>query len=439
MENKKVFDIKITVLIPCKDRASYLYQTLRTCALQDYDNLEIIVSDDGSSDDTKEVVENFSIIDSRIKYITPDEGRSVGMSANFEYALDQVKEGYVIVLGGDDAILPGGISSISKILNDSNTSILTWSNASYFYPNENNANGQIVLKGNHGFLINGLRKINSNSYLKRQAKNLNYVHDIEAPMIYVKSAVSIDLINKVKSRSKDGRFYSCSVPDGYSGIVLAGEVNEYLFSSEPYCMHGVSKFSAGLNYMTESEKARKISKSFIDLASSQPMHKELASIPYTPLISTMTADFLLTANDLPGWQGNFGRINFKSLIDKAFEALAHGQLPYSSLNRELYLLREIARYHKLDDYFYKKLKKTKRNSKGAVFGSALSPEQIYIDGKDFDLNNVVDAGYLIKNMYALSKRKKFKNFYNIIKNSLAHKLTGFIKEKKFPDESEWGL
>jgi len=344
-------DPKFTVLIPCKDRADFLFQTLRTCAQQSYSNLEILVADDGSSDNTKDVVERFSKTDSRIKYITIEEGKTHGMSKNFEFALDQVNEGYVICLGGDDALLPNSIENISKIIKKNNCKILTWSNATFIYPNKNIPNGQLVLKARYGFLSNSFSNINANNYLKRQANDLNYVHDIEAPMMYVKSAISIDLINKVKSRSKDGKFYSCSVPDGYSGIVLAGEVENYLLSHEPFSMHGVSRFSAGLNYMTESKEARKIAKSFIDLAKSQPMHKELASIPYTPLIPTMTADFLLTARDLPGWQGNFGEIDFTNLIRKSIKSICSGQLPHSSLNRELFLLREIARYHNIENYF----------------------------------------------------------------------------------------
>ncbi len=41
-------NVHFTIIIPTKDRAQYLEQTLKTCTNQDYENLEIIVSDDGS-------------------------------------------------------------------------------------------------------------------------------------------------------------------------------------------------------------------------------------------------------------------------------------------------------------------------------------------------------------------------------------------------------
>jgi glycosyltransferase involved in cell wall biosynthesis len=69
-----------TIIIPTKDRAEYLHHTLRTCSIQDYENLEVIVSDDGSSDNTKEVALEASRKDTRIRYITPWECETISSS-----------------------------------------------------------------------------------------------------------------------------------------------------------------------------------------------------------------------------------------------------------------------------------------------------------------------------------------------------------------------
>src|ERR1035438_1479968 len=83
-----------TEIIPNKNRAKYLHHTLRTCMMQDYERLEVIVSDDSSTDNACEVVEEASRRDSRIRFIS--FGAGVGMRDNFEFALSQVKPGYVI-------------------------------------------------------------------------------------------------------------------------------------------------------------------------------------------------------------------------------------------------------------------------------------------------------------------------------------------------------
>lgn len=87
-----------TVIIPNKNRANFLHHTLRTCMMQNYEPLEVLVSDDGSTDNTREVVEEASRRDSRIRYISPGSG--IGMRDNFEFALRQVKPGFVTTLGG---------------------------------------------------------------------------------------------------------------------------------------------------------------------------------------------------------------------------------------------------------------------------------------------------------------------------------------------------
>src|SRR5450631_2844985 len=111
-----------TVIIPAKNRAKYLHHTLRTCMMQNYDNLEVIVSDDGSTDNTREVVEDASRIDSRIRYIS--QGAGVGMRDNFEIALRQVKPGFVIALGADDGLLPDGIKGMHEVLCDTGMDLL---------------------------------------------------------------------------------------------------------------------------------------------------------------------------------------------------------------------------------------------------------------------------------------------------------------------------
>ncbi len=75
--------MKFTVIIPTRERADTLYYSLKTCVTQDYDDLEILVSDNFSQDNTREVVESFK--DPRIRYI--NTGKRVSMSDNWEFAV----------------------------------------------------------------------------------------------------------------------------------------------------------------------------------------------------------------------------------------------------------------------------------------------------------------------------------------------------------------
>src|SRR6267378_6865366 len=185
-----------TVIIPTKDRAPYLYHTLRTCSLQEYENLEIIVSDDGSTDDTRAVVEEAARKDPRIRYVTP--GAGVGMLDNFEFALDQVKPGYVLALGGDDGLLPHGIRGMRDVLRDTGQEMLAWPPPVYFYAKTRLEMAQMVLHIKGGRPQTGQRIVSSASFLERQARELYYGWDLESPMFYVKAVTSTRLIEKVR-------------------------------------------------------------------------------------------------------------------------------------------------------------------------------------------------------------------------------------------------
>src|SRR5690606_6798862 len=128
-----------------------------------------------------------------------------------------------------------------------------------------------------------------------------------------KAIVSTSLIEKVKSRTSDHSFYYCATPDGFSGVVLAGEVEDYAFTSEPLSIGGSTIKSQGRNYQRTDSESKKAAQQFFKDNRQKRMHPLLASQEYSPLVTLMTADYLLTAKDLPGWPGKFSPISFEEL------------------------------------------------------------------------------------------------------------------------------
>lgn len=430
--------MKFTVIIPVKNRANYLYHTLQTCTIQEYQNFEVIVSDDGSTDNLRQVVEEASRKDPRIKYVSPNNGLGVGMRDNFEFALSLVKEGYVIALGGDDGLLPHSITKMAAILAQTGQSVISWPAPTYIYPGAGIDTGQLILYTNFGRLKKGHTVLTTKDFLERQAVNLSYASDLFSPMFYVKGAVSIDLINKVKARSTENRFYVCPTPDGYSGIVIAGEIDTYAYSYEPLSIFGLSSSSQGMNYLSSDEKAIKNSQSFFSNVSKVPMHKELASQPYSPLIALMTADYLLTARDLPGWPGKFPPIDFKSVILKSIEELAHGLYSDNRLDRELKILYEIAVYQGFEDFFLKSLsEKRKYVKKNPIEGNALAVNRLFLDCTLYEINDILEAAYTVSLMYRILPRISVKTFFNAIANSIRFKINSRKKGDNFPPLSSW--
>ncbi len=101
----------VTIAIPTYNRASsYLPFTLKSALDQSYRNLEIIVSDNCSSDSTEQFLKSFS--DSRIRYIRHAE--NIGAPNNWNFCISEARGVYLLLLQDDDMIDPGFIEVCMK-------------------------------------------------------------------------------------------------------------------------------------------------------------------------------------------------------------------------------------------------------------------------------------------------------------------------------------
>ena len=427
MDKKPLF----SVIIPAKNRADYLRHTLRTCMEQQYENLEVIVADDGSQDNTRDVVEAAHALDPRIRYVTP--GGPVGMRDNFEFALRQVKPGYVIALGADDGLMPRGIEGMLSVLHETQQEMLAWLAPVFSYAKAQTPTSQLVL-----FRQGATRIIRSEDFLRRQARQLHYLSDIESPMFYVKGVVSTRLVDRVRSRSPEGRFYACPTPDGYSGIVLAGEVQTYAFSGRPFSIYGASPSSQGMAYMQGNEKSRELSEAFFRTVTDTPMHPQLASQPYSPLITLMTVDYLLTAAGLPGWQGPAPDIDYRQVLLRSIEELRHGLYSGDRVSRELAILDRIADQHGLLDFFRQTVRSTQRfKPKSRLEGDAFSPSMLVLDGEACGIHDIVEAAHFAYHAHMVAARPLLGTVWKAVVRSLRYRLASARIGGEFPPAAEW--
>src|SRR3954469_20581515 len=95
--------MKFSVLVPTRNRLAYLKNALETVRRQDYDDWEIIVSDNFSDEDIGGYVG--SLDDPRVKYSRTD--RFVPVTENWNNALERSTGDYVVMLGDDDGLMPG--------------------------------------------------------------------------------------------------------------------------------------------------------------------------------------------------------------------------------------------------------------------------------------------------------------------------------------------
>ncbi|MBK0401907.1 glycosyltransferase [Adhaeribacter sp. BT258] len=99
----------VSVIIPCYNHGAFLPDALESVRRQDYPNLEIIVVDDGSTDNTRTVAENSP----KVQYIyQTNKGLSAARNAGIRHSKGQ----YLLFLDADDWLLPGAIKTNANYL-----------------------------------------------------------------------------------------------------------------------------------------------------------------------------------------------------------------------------------------------------------------------------------------------------------------------------------
>ena len=93
----------VSVIIPVYNRENVIEECLNSVFAQSYQNFEIIIVDDGSSDGTYKICERLAAKDERIKLFAAKHG---GVSAARNLALEKSDGEYVFFIDSDDVIYP---------------------------------------------------------------------------------------------------------------------------------------------------------------------------------------------------------------------------------------------------------------------------------------------------------------------------------------------
>ena len=91
----------ISVIVPVYNVEEYLEECLNSILVQTYTNLEILIVNDGSTDNSLEILQEFSQRDSRITIFTKENG---GLSSARNLAIDEAKGEYFTFIDSDDYI-----------------------------------------------------------------------------------------------------------------------------------------------------------------------------------------------------------------------------------------------------------------------------------------------------------------------------------------------
>jgi glycosyltransferase involved in cell wall biosynthesis len=234
---------KFTVIVPTRERSDTLFHCLQTLVRQNYENFEILVSDNFSQDNTEHVVR--SIGDSRIRYI--NTGRRVGMSRNFEYALSHVKSGWVTYIGDDDGLMPNALTCANNVIYETGCKALAARHHYYIWPNFDGVYRRNFLCIRTG---RGYRICSAKLALRRSLKGkLSF---LDLPGVY-RAFAEYEVLNRLRDES--GNFFCSRTPDIYASIALLLGLEQYVYLNEPLSIAGASSHSIGHSHFKLSTNA----------------------------------------------------------------------------------------------------------------------------------------------------------------------------------------
>ncbi len=127
----------VSICIPVYNSGAFIRETLESVLAQTYQAIEVVVVDDGSTDDTVKIVDSFN--DPRLKF--HKNPVNLGVSGNWNRSVELATGEFVKVMGGDDLLDKECIRSQVEVMQNQKVNLVT----SYKYV-INSKGKRIVLK-----------------------------------------------------------------------------------------------------------------------------------------------------------------------------------------------------------------------------------------------------------------------------------------------------
>lgn len=164
---------KVSIAITAYNQAQYIGQAVESALAQDYPNIEVVVSDNHSTDSIQEVMASYTS-DPRLKYIRNET--NLGMIGNFRKALYEYSTGdYALHLDGDDYFIDPGYIRRAMDLIDRHGLAMVFGRSKSLYERDDvlvedkvNSDLEEIIDGNWLFL---------NFYKGYSLPTLTVVHD----------------------------------------------------------------------------------------------------------------------------------------------------------------------------------------------------------------------------------------------------------------------
>ncbi|MDY7109212.1 MAG: glycosyltransferase [Planctomycetota bacterium] len=238
---------RFSIVIPTRNRADLLPGAVRSALGQTCRDLEIVISDNRSDDNTAEVVGRFD--DRRLRYVRTRS--ALLMHHSWRFALRHARGAYVGFLCDDDALHPDAIACADTIIRRTGADVVVWRSCSYGLPDWPDARIRGWIRfgppySARAWEIDGGRLVDL-------AYDLRVTFSELVPKM-LNGVVSRALIARIRADGTE--LFHPSSPDYSAMLVLAANARRIVLLDAPLLVAGATARSIGASTLRGYDSAR---------------------------------------------------------------------------------------------------------------------------------------------------------------------------------------
>lgn len=269
-------EIKVSVVCASYNYENYIKETIESVINQTYSSWEMIIVDDGSKDNSVEVIKSYSKKDDRIKLFTHENNQNKGLIETLKKGIKEASGNWIVFLESDDKIEKNYLEEKIEIIKKYPDIGLIFNDVNMF-GDEN----KIKIYENHRKKINELfNKISFPYDFKKDIVKRNYIWTF-----------SVVMLKKELLEALDFNSFIPQFLDHYLWAQLSTKTKFYYIDKKltNWRIHSDSYVNVGLSAL-KSLKFKLILKSIVNNKKPIPFYYWLGAI--FPLIKALKRKFL---------------------------------------------------------------------------------------------------------------------------------------------------
>ncbi len=239
---------KFSVLLPTRNRLELLQYAVQSVLRQQYDDWEIIISDNFSDEDIAGYVH--SLNDDRIRYYRTES--FVPVTDNWNNSLRYATGDYIIMLGDDDCLMSDFFKTMNDLIKNFDSPDLIYTDAYLFgYPGvlPDFPSGYLRYPYGNYFRSGPPTLLDRDSSLEIVKKSLSL-------RICIHYNMQLSVISKkfIATLSTEGTFFQSLFPDFYATVAAFFKAERILIYPQPTVVIGISSKSYGFFHFNNTQE-----------------------------------------------------------------------------------------------------------------------------------------------------------------------------------------